>query len=195
MARFKKLDEELTQNAEKLAERKKKLDFAKLGYITSSFSENQQLQYYFSMELPELMRVCFDFYLFISNFNSLNNLIQLQNANLDIFLEDSIKSIVLKDIEVSKFLVRQFDEAMNLSETYGSTVGANSTDTASQLSASSILSSQNTSENYFLSKESCFNNIIQFDLKLCDPDFDVTTTILTNMPLYKNVLYSILAQF
>jgi hypothetical protein len=45
------------KNDEKLKERTRKLDFDKLNYVTTNYSENQQLQYYFSMELPELMRV------------------------------------------------------------------------------------------------------------------------------------------
>jgi hypothetical protein len=35
----------------------KKLDFAKLNYFTMNFTRNQQLQYYFSMEIPELLNV------------------------------------------------------------------------------------------------------------------------------------------
>lgn len=35
----------------------KKLDFAKLNYVTTNICRNQQLQYYFSMEIPELMHV------------------------------------------------------------------------------------------------------------------------------------------
>ncbi len=56
-AKFKKSLDEIIQKEARLKERQKKLDFAKLNYITTNYCENQQLQYYFSMELPELMRV------------------------------------------------------------------------------------------------------------------------------------------
>ncbi len=34
-------------------------------------------------------------------------------------------------------------------------------------------SNENTSENFFLDKESCFNNLIQFELKKTDTEFNV----------------------
>jgi hypothetical protein len=55
--KFKKALEDTLKNEESKRERKKKLDFAKLNYVTTNICRNQQLQYYFSMEIPELMHV------------------------------------------------------------------------------------------------------------------------------------------
>ncbi|RNA03665.1 hypothetical protein BpHYR1_004291, partial [Brachionus plicatilis] len=36
-------------------ERLKKLDFSKLNYVTTNCCQNQQIQYYYSMEIPQLL--------------------------------------------------------------------------------------------------------------------------------------------
>ena len=143
-AKFKKNLEQITQSEQIFKERKKKLDFSKLNYVTTNFCENQQLLYYFSMELPELMR--------------------LQNGNMDTFIDDCLNSLVFKDIESSKFLMKQFEETVDMSSQDGSQQSSHY--------ASNALPNLNSSENFFLDKESCFQNLVQFDLKTFDPDFE-----------------------
>lgn len=45
------------KNDEVAKERLKKLDFSKLNYVTMNCCQNKQIQYYFSIELPQLLQV------------------------------------------------------------------------------------------------------------------------------------------
>ena len=48
---------EYLQGDTTMEERLRKTDISKLHYATANCCENQQLQYYYSMELPEMMHV------------------------------------------------------------------------------------------------------------------------------------------
>jgi hypothetical protein len=113
-----------------------------------------------------------------------NSIFKLQNGNLDTFIDDCLNSLVFKDIETSKFLMKQLHESINLSLVVSGGEGGGETETSSisDLNSSrrfSVLSqlrpihpTENSSENYFLKKEDCFHNMIQFDTRVHDSDFD-----------------------
>jgi ABC-type uncharacterized transport system substrate-binding protein len=61
----------LFQKNDKSEERLKKLDFNKLIYATAVSCQNQQLQYYFAIELPKLLHVkdvSIETYVFVHNY-------------------------------------------------------------------------------------------------------------------------------
>ncbi|RNA21254.1 hypothetical protein BpHYR1_020360, partial [Brachionus plicatilis] len=120
-------------------ERLKKLDFSKLNYVTTNCCQNQQIQYYYSMEIPQLLN--------------------LQNGYIDSFINESLNTLVLKDIESSKFLVKHFEDSLFNSEN------------KSEICADRLNISNNSSEAYFIDRNECFSNLIQFDLQPHDSEF------------------------
>ena len=90
------------------------------------------------------------------------------------FIDDCLNSLIFKDIEASKFLVKQFKESIELkldSTELGPNI--NQTRRFSAL-ASNRSASINENTTYFIDKETCFNNLIQFDIKTYEPEFEVT---------------------
>ena len=88
----------------------------------------------------------------------------MQNAQVDLFIDESLNTLVLKELELSNFLKRQFEDSLMhgvSSKTENSINNASQSDiiTASNESNSDIFYSNNTS---------CFNNLIQFELQSYD---------------------------
>jgi hypothetical protein len=84
-------------------------------------------------------------------------------------------------MEASRFLIKQFEESIvglggvdNEQQSSNSNSNLNNSRRFSALSHNRPINpTENSSENYFLKKEDCFRNMIQFDTKIYDSEFDV----------------------
>lgn len=128
VSKFKANLEEILKSEENKKERLKKFDFSKLKYASTNCSQNQQLQYYFSMEIP--------------------NLLHLQNSQIDAFIDESLDSLALKELETSKFLTRQFDETF-----------------IKDIQTNSSIKNEGSSELFYTNNNKCFSNLIQYEFQ------------------------------
>ncbi|CAF0714492.1 unnamed protein product [Brachionus calyciflorus] len=141
VTKFKKAMEDMKKiDGLNAKERLKKLDFSKLNYVTTNCCQNQQLQYYFSMEIPQLLH--------------------FQNSYLDAFIDESLNTLVLKEVESSKFLVRHFEDSI---------LNAFNINSENPSERSNV--QKNSSEGYFIDRNECFSNLIQYDLQPHDTEF------------------------
>lgn len=125
------------------------------------------------MEIPQLLQVKkkenfispHTFWLDDDNFNSRLNLLKLQNGNIDNFIDECINSLIFKEIDHGQFTVRQFEEGVLKSV-------LNSAHAPSNISDIQVYNT-NSSENFFVNSNDCFQNLVQFELESYDSEFDV----------------------
>ncbi len=91
-------------------------------------------------------------------------LLNLQNAQIDSFIDESLSSLVFKELEYSKFLIGQFEESFIKSEC-----------------------NESNSDMFYSNNNTCFNNLIQFELESHDPTLN---KVLNGFNIY-NYLYHI----
>ena len=89
---------------------------------------------------------------------------KLQNAQLDAFINESINTLAYKELETSHFLIKQFNETfLNISD-----VAIVKSDKVSKLFP---IYSETNSDIFYSDNNSCFNNLIQFELEPHDTSF------------------------
>ena len=89
--------------------------------------------------------------------------IKLQNAQVDLFIDESLNTLVLKELEISNFLKRQFEDSLMQGVSKAES-------NLNNLSQSDIIKASNESNSdiFYSNNTSCFNNLIQFDLQSYD---------------------------
>ena len=86
-------------------------------------------------------------------------LFQLQNAQLDSFINESLNSLAFKELETSKFIIQQFEETF-----MNSPIASE----AAQLN----LESESNSDIFYSNNNRCFNNLIQYELEPHDKELN-----------------------
>ena len=75
-------------------------------------------------------------------------MIKLQNSQIDAFIDESVDSLALKELETSKFLTRQFDETF-----------------IKDIQTNSSIKNEGSSELFYTNNNKCFSNLIQYEFQ------------------------------
>ncbi len=90
---------------------------------------------------------------------------KLQNAQIDSFIDESLNTLALKEIEVSKFLVKQYEDNDLVNKTNHITNNATDASSGREETIKNHFENESNSDIFYSNNHSCFNNLIQFELQ------------------------------
>ncbi len=108
---------------------------------------------------------------------------QLQNGNVDTFIEECLNQLIFREIESNKFLIKNFEDS------FSNHLSPNSENIA--ISVTTQSDQDNRNEGFFINNNNCFHNLIQYDLQPYDVDFN-KVEIIINYEIFKNIILNII---
>ncbi len=103
---------------------------------------------------------------------------KLQNAQLDSFINESLNTLAYKELETSKFVIRQFQESFLSPSDCSAATNDNVKFAKSD--------SESNSDIFYSNNNSCFNNLIQYDIQPHDKTLNKVANKKNLLQIYLN---------